>query len=83
MLEEYALHRLNYIFNTVPEFVNSQEPPQLDEAKRFFLEHNVSKAGANVALRLLLGEGDLIGQNPVPEDPVNSLIRVGSGIDHL
>ena len=43
----------------------------------------MSKAGANVALRLLLGEGDLIGQNPVPVDPVNSLISVGSGIDHL
>jgi len=83
LLEEYALHRLNYIFNTVPEFVNSQEPPQLDEAKRFLLEHNVSKAGANVSLRLFVVEGDLIGQNPVPEDPVNSLIRVGSGIDHL
>jgi len=25
------------------------------------LEHNLSKASTNVALRLLLGEGDLIG----------------------
>jgi len=61
LLEEYALHRLNYIFNTAAEFVGSQEPPQLDEAKKFLLEHNLSKAGANLALRLLQGEGDLIG----------------------
>jgi len=34
-------------------------------------------------LRLSLTDGDLINQNPTLEDPANSLIRLGSGLNHL
>jgi len=34
-------------------------------------------------MRLSLGNGDLVSCNPTQEDPSNSLVRVGSGLDHL
>lgn len=36
-----------------------------------------------MALRLSLAEPDLISLNPTLEDPANSLIRLGSGLNHL
>lgn len=36
-----------------------------------------------MALRLSLAESDLISLNPTLEDPANSLIRLGSGLNHL
>ena len=34
-------------------------------------------------MRLSLGDGDLIGQNPTLEDPTNQMLRQGSGLEHL
>lgn len=40
-LEEYALHRLLYIFRVNPEFENSAgESTQFEVAKRFLIEHH-------------------------------------------
>lgn len=34
-------------------------------------------------MRIALGGGDLLSQNPSPDDPTNSLIRIGSDFEHL
>ena len=36
-----------------------------------------------LALRVNLGDGDLLSQNPSPEDPSCSLIKMGSDFDNL
>ena len=37
----------------------------------------------NLALRVTLGDGDLLSQNPSFEDPSFALIKQGSDFDHL
>ena len=34
-------------------------------------------------MRIALGGGDLLSQNPSPDDPTNSMIRIGSDFEHL
>jgi len=87
LLEEYALHRLLHIFKVNNDFDTSGEGAQVaapfDAAKKFLLEHNQVKPSQHVALRLTACDGDLINFNPTPEDPANSLVRLGSGLSHL
>jgi hypothetical protein len=47
------------------------------------LSHNVAKGNQSVTLRSVMAGGDLITINPNVEDPANSIIRAGSGLDHL
>jgi hypothetical protein len=72
-----------HILRTYPEFESSPDTPNFDAAKKFLVDHHQIKPSQNVALRLSLTDGDLITQNPTLEDPANSMIRLGSGLNHL
>lgn len=76
-IEEYALHRLLFIFKTSPDFEDA------NELRKFLVEHHQIKPFQNVALRATMIDTDLVNQNPTFEDPANSLIRLGSGLSHL
>ena len=83
ILEDYAIHRLIHVLKTYPEFESANDTPNFDAAKKFLIDHHQIKPYQNVALRLSLTDGDLINQNPTLEDPTNSMMRVGSGLNHL
>ena len=86
-LEDYAVHRLNYICTVYPEFQEQcsfhPHPAQFKEAKAYIFEHNIVKSNSSVALRIAMGGGDLLSQNPSLDDPTNSLIRNGSDFENL
>lgn len=56
---------------------------QLEQAKQFVISHNTARSCQSVALRTIQQQNDLTQANPLPDDPVNSLIRLGSGLDQL
>ena len=87
-LEDYVLHRLNYMFTVYPEFDDFEtchpNPPNFVQSKTAIKKMYTGKQQiANVGLRVSHGDGDLIFQNPTIEDPSNSLIRNGSDFDSL
>ena len=84
-LEEYAVHRLSFLQATDPDFSDAHlaSNPKLKEAFRMVLGENPLKPAQSVALRLKASFGDLITQNPSPDDPSNALLRNGSGLEHL
>ena len=86
-LEEYALHRLNFLFAVCPQ-LNGQDnqttPANFNEAVKFLINQNVMRPSQSVSLRLNLESGsDLLSMNPTQEDPSYSILRVGSGMEHL
>ena len=87
VLEEYAVHRISYLQATDPEFSELQQiqNPKLRDAIKFILndQKNAIKPSQSVALRLKITSGDLIFQNPSPDEPSNAIIRNGSGLEHL
>ena len=87
-MEEYVLHRLNYMFSIYPEFDDFEtchpNPANFVSAKASIKRMYTQKPqNSNVSLRVGLGDGDLIFQNPSAEDPSNSLIRTGSDFEYL
>ena len=84
------MHRLNYILTVYPEFredssqVDCEHPPNfLNAVAQFKAQTTKKPQTTSVALRVNLGDGDLLNQNPSAEDPSFSLIKTGSDFDSL
>ena len=87
-MEDYVLHRLNYIFATYPEFDDYESchpnPANFIQAKENIRKmYTLKQTNSNVSMRVFSGDGDLIAQNPSIEDPSNSMIKTGSDFEHL
>lgn len=71
-----------------PEFQEEntevEHPANFFNAVAQFKAQTTKKAqSSSLALRVNLGDGDLLSQNPSMDDPSNSLIKNGSDFDTL
>ena len=78
-LPEYAVHRILFLFDTVPELAMD---PQLREPKQLIVEANAGRYSQYTPLRSSLHQ-DISQVNCHPELPSYNIMREGCGLDHL
>jgi len=78
-LPEYAIHRILYLFDTLPELQNDS---QLKDPKQFIIETNASRFTQFTPLRASLCQ-DISQANCHQDLPSYCLLKDGGGLEHL